>query len=54
MSNYRPITDVVMLPRHPRDGVKFVACVGVVVGYGNRIRVFSVFEKTGEGKRPTS
>lgn len=32
------------LPRPPRDTV-FVACVGVIVGFGNRMRVFSVFEK---------
>lgn len=39
-----------ILPQPPRDGVKFVACIGVIVGYNNRIRVFSVFEKTGERK----
>lgn len=32
-------------PRPPRDGVRFVACVGVFMGYGNRIRVFTVFER---------
>jgi hypothetical protein len=34
-----------LLPQPPRDGVRFVACVGVIVGYNNRMRVFSVFEK---------
>jgi hypothetical protein len=32
------------LPRAPKDA-KFIACAGVVCGFGNRIRVFSVFEK---------
>ena len=35
-----------VLPQPPRDGVKFVACVGVIVGFNNRIRIFSVFERT--------
>lgn len=34
-----------VLPQPPRDGVRFVACVGVIVGFNNRVRVFSVFEK---------
>jgi hypothetical protein len=34
-----------VLPQPPRDGVRFVACVGVIVGYNNRMRVFSVFER---------
>lgn len=34
-----------VLPQPPKIGVRFVACVGVVVGYNNRMRVFSVFEK---------
>ena len=34
-----------LLPQPPREGVKFIACVGVIVGFNNRIRVFSVFEK---------
>ena len=34
-----------LLPRPPRDGVKFLACVGVIVGYDNRIRAYSVFER---------
>lgn len=29
----------------PPKGVRFVACVGVFVGYNNRMRAFSVFEK---------
>ena len=33
------------IPRMPKDAV-FVACVGVACGFGNRIRVFSVFERT--------
>ena len=32
------------LPRCPKNA-KFVACVGVVCGFGNRIRCFSVFER---------
>lgn len=34
-----------VLPQPPREGVRFVACIGVIVGYNNRIRIFSVFEK---------
>ena len=34
-----------VLPQPPREGVRFVACVGVIVGYNNRMRVFSVFER---------
>lgn len=33
------------LPQPPREGVRFVACIGVIVGYNNRMRVFSVFER---------
>ena len=36
-----------VLPQPPREGVRFVACVGVIVGYNNRMRVFSVFERGG-------
>lgn len=32
-------------PRPPRVGVKAVACISVIVGFGNRKRCFSVFEK---------
>lgn len=32
------------LPTRPMNA-KFVACVGVVCGFGNRIRVFSVFQR---------
>lgn len=32
------------LPRCPPNG-RFVACVGVVCGFGNRIRAYSVFER---------
>lgn len=35
-----------VLPQPPKVGVKFVACVGVIVGYNNRMRCFSVFERT--------
>lgn len=34
-----------VLPQPPRDGVRFVACVGVIVGFNNRMRCFSVYEK---------
>jgi tRNA G10 N-methylase Trm11 len=30
---------------HPPKNVKFVACVGVLVGFNNRVRIYSVFEK---------
>jgi len=33
-----------MLPKCPKNA-KFVACVGVICGFNNRIRCFSVFEK---------
>lgn len=35
-----------VLPQPPREGARFVACVGVIVGFNNRMRVFSVFERT--------
>lgn len=35
------------LPRPPKTA-RFVAAVGVIVGYGNRIRIYSVFERTAE------
>jgi hypothetical protein len=31
--------------RHVPYDVRFVACVGVIVGFNNRMRVFSVFER---------
>jgi hypothetical protein len=34
-----------VLPQPPRAGVRFVACVGVIVGFNNRMRCFSVFER---------
>lgn len=34
-----------VLPKCPKNA-KFVACVGVVCGFNNRIRCFSVFERT--------
>jgi hypothetical protein len=38
------------LPSPPSERIgfktRFVACIGVVVGFNNRIRVFSVFEKS--------
>ena len=33
-----------LIPRPPKNA-RFVACVGVVVGFGNRIRAFTVFER---------
>jgi xanthosine utilization system XapX-like protein len=46
------------VPRPPKKGVKFVGLVGVLVGFGNRLRAFSVFErepvKTAEQKRRVS
>lgn len=33
------------VPRPPKNGVKFTALVGVLVGYGNRMRAYSVFER---------
>jgi hypothetical protein len=35
-----------LLPQPPKQGAKFIACVGVLVGYNNRMRCFSVFERT--------
>lgn len=35
----------IVAPRPPK-GTKFVACVGVFCGYGNQMRVFSVYERT--------
>lgn len=34
-----------ILPQPPREGVRFVACIGVVTGYNQRMRTFSVFER---------
>jgi hypothetical protein len=34
-----------IVPRCPK-GARFVACVGVVCGFQNRIRVYTVFERT--------
>ena len=34
-----------LLPQPPREGVRFVACIGVICGYNNRMRCFSVFER---------
>ena len=34
-----------ILPQPPRQGVRFVAAVAVIVGFNNRIRCFSVFER---------
>jgi hypothetical protein len=45
------------VPRPPKDGVKFTALISVLVGYGNRMRAYSVFERraprTEEQKRRT-
>lgn len=35
----------------PPASARFVACVGIVSGFNNRIRVYSVFEKAMKGKR---
>lgn len=40
-----------VLPQPPREGVRFVACVGVIVGYNNRMRTFSVFEREQGGNQ---
>jgi hypothetical protein len=40
-----------VLPQPPKKGVRFVACVGVIVGYNNRMRVLSVFEREVESAR---
>jgi hypothetical protein len=34
-----------VLPQPPSKGVRFVACVAVIVGFNNRMRCYSVFEK---------
>lgn len=34
-----------IVPKAPKNSI-FVACVGVICGFNNRIRVYSVFEKT--------
>ena len=34
-----------VLPQPPREGVRFVACIGVIAGFNNRMRTFSVFER---------
>lgn len=34
-----------VVPRPPKDMARFVACVGVMVGFGNRMRAYSVFER---------
>jgi hypothetical protein len=36
-----------LIPKAPKNSI-YVACVGVVCGFNNRIRVFSVFEKISE------
>lgn len=43
------------VPRPPKKGVRFCACVGVLTGFGNRMRAYTVFEreveKTAEQKQ---
>lgn len=39
------------LPRQPK-GSRFVACVGVACGFGNRLRCYSVFEKQNPAPPP--
>lgn len=41
-----------ILPQPPKVGAKFVACVGVIVGFNNRMRCFSVFERTADRRDP--
>jgi hypothetical protein len=36
-----------IVPRPPARQAKLVAMIAVVVGFGNRVRVFTVFEKRG-------
>lgn len=36
-----------VVPRQPKPS-KFIACVGVACGFGNRLRCYSVFEKQSE------
>jgi hypothetical protein len=38
-----------VVPRPPKKGVEFVACVGVFCGYSNRMRAYSVFEREAAG-----
>ena len=33
-------------PQPPREGARSVACIGVVCGFNNRMRCFSVFERS--------
>lgn len=33
------------MPPRPPKGTRFVACIGVVVGFDNRMRAYSVFER---------
>lgn len=34
-------------PRPPKTGVRLVAMIGVIMGFGNKARVYSVYEKDG-------
>lgn len=36
-----------IVPQPPPDVAKFIACIGVFVGYNNRMRAFSVFQRRG-------
>lgn len=33
-------------PQPPRDGARSIACIGVIAGFNNRMRCFSVFERS--------
>lgn len=35
-----------IVPQHPKKESHFVACVGVFCGFNNRVRAYSVFERT--------
>ena len=41
-----PAPAATVLPRSP-TGARFVGCVGIICGFNNRIRCYSVFEKGG-------
>jgi hypothetical protein len=34
-----------VIPQPPKNDVRFVACIGVMVGFNNRMRAFTVFER---------
>jgi hypothetical protein len=34
-----------IVPKPPKNSI-FIACVGVICGFNNRVRIYTVFEKT--------